>query len=362
MSASIAPAQARTGRTQALSRGTARTLVVSLASLLAGCGENNDAGNESVAGGGSGGSTADPSGGGIGGLGGAGGQGALGGMGPVGGSAAGATGGLGGAGATGGGTGATGGLGGTGATGGLGGTGATGGQGGTGGVGGTGATGGTTGGDTSTTGAGGAGSTDTETTDGTGDETSTAGETSTGDDTGAGGGEFTHTSGELAEGEDFPEAHTCSSGEGAMGFGNAISLMWSGFPAETQSFALVMLDVTLTESGGQFASFGYHSAFWNLPVSETSLPVGSWAMPLQEAGAEALSSGYLGPCPVGLQGAPEPPHTYVFTLYAMGEPTVSPGNSLDADFVQVLEDAAIAKTTLSGISCASQMGWQACGM
>lgn len=169
---------------------------------------------------------------------------------------------------------------------------------------------------------------------------------------GEGGGEFALTSAELSEGGEFPDAHTCASAMGARGFGEAISLAWSGFPAETQSFALVMLDVTLTESDSTFANLGYHSAFWNLPVSVTSLPEGSWATAL--AGAESISDGYLGPCPTGLQGAPPPPHTYSFTLYALPEATVSVGDPLDEAFIQTLESAAIAKTSLSGTSSAAQ--------
>lgn len=233
--------------------------------------------------------------------------------------------------------------------------GATGGAGGAGGTtdDGTDGTGGTDGTDTTTT--GGEGSTDTGSTD----DTSSGDETTTGDP--GAGGEFTLTSEELSEGGEFPEGHTCPSG-GNMNFGEAISLSWSGAPAETQSFALVMIDVTLAESGGQFAQFGYHSAFWNLPASVMSLPAGSWSTALQEAGATALSEGYLGPCPAGLAGAPPPPHTYVFTLYALAEPMVNPGNQVNPELVEALEAVAIAKTTLSGISCSSTNGWESCGM
>src|SRR5690606_26200655 len=146
-------------------------------------------------------------------------------------------------GATGGATGATGGA--TGATGGA--TGATGGA--------TGATGGATGATGATGGA--TGMTSGETTEPIGD--GDAGAMAATDDM-MGGGEFTLTSAELTEGEDFPEAHTCSMpGMGPYMFGAPISLTWSGVPEGTQSFALVMLDVTLTEQTPPDQN-GYHSA------------------------------------------------------------------------------------------------------
>ncbi len=223
-------------------------------------------------------------------------------------------------------------------------------------AGGTNAGGATTGGtDTSGTDTGGTDTSGTDTgTGGTTDQTTDDNETT------EPSGEFLLTSAELTEGGEFPEAHTCGGGGGPLNFGAPISLSWSGYPAETQSFALAMVDVTLTESGAQNASLGYHSAFWNLPVSVTSLPVNSWETEL--TGPEAINEGYLGPCPA-LGGDPPPPHTYVFTLYAFADATIminGSTSSLTQDIIDQLESQAIAKTTLSGISCADMGNWQAC--
>lgn len=157
-------------------------------------------------------------------------------------------------------------------------------------------------------------------------------------------GEFTLTSAELVEGAEFMDAHTCASGD----FMNAPapSFAWSGVPEGTQSFAMVMIDKTLVDMGD---SLGYHSAFWNLPASVTSLPEAF--KPADLSGAQVINKGYLGPCPK-LGNVPTP-HTYVFTLYALPEPTITLGNTLNAAFIQTLEDAALGTATLSGESSAA---------
>jgi phosphatidylethanolamine-binding protein (PEBP) family uncharacterized protein len=164
-----------------------------------------------------------------------------------------------------------------------------------------------------------------------------------------GGGEFTLTSNELTEGEAFPDAHTCAGGGGELNFGKPPSLAWSGFPAETMSFALTMIDVTLVD--GQDNYLGCHSAFWNLPVSETSLPVDDWSSVI--TGMDNIRGGYLGPCPSGNLD------TYEITLYAMGDATIpSPGSMGDLASCNMLRDtldnSSLAKVVLTGTSDAQQ--------
>ncbi len=171
---------------------------------------------------------------------------------------------------------------------------------------------------------------------------------------GSGDGDFTLTSNELEDGGEFPEEHTCagggSAGPSGPNFGEAISLEWSGFPAETESFALIMLDETLVNDGD---SLGYHSAFWNVPTTVTSLPTGSWVDALMDA--STISDGYLGPCP-NFGGSTMEEHTYTFTLYALPDETIDLGSSLDANFVDTVESMAIDSVTLTGESDASNSG------
>ena len=149
----------------------------------------------------------------------------------------------------------------------------------------------------------------------TGGDSATGGETASGggDGTGGeeGGGEFTFTSEELTEGMPFPEKHTCAGGGGTLGFGLAPSFAWSGAPEGTMSYAMVMIDKTLVDEGNML---GYHSAFWNVPTTVTSLPAEFVVADLGQ-GAKQIQNGYLGPCPSGEQ------HTYEFHMYALPEAT-----------------------------------------
>jgi Raf kinase inhibitor-like YbhB/YbcL family protein len=154
-------------------------------------------------------------------------------------------------------------------------------DGGGGGSGGSGASGGTggTGGDTTTAGGGGSGG-----------DTTTAGGGGSG---GAGGGPpegMTLTSPDITEGGAIPVAYTCD------GKNVSPQLDWTGSPAETMSYALVMRDESIDL---------VHWTIWNISGTATQLPtnVEKTKMPSNVPGARQLPSydsstyGYLGPCP-----------------------------------------------------------------
>lgn len=181
------------------------------------------------------------------------------------------------------------------------------------------------------------------------------GEGSGGDGSGGASDEFTLTSTELSDMDMFAEINTCAGDAGQMGFGEAIPLQWSGFPAETMSFALTMIDVTLVD--GEDNYLGCHSAFWNVPVSTTSMPDADWTSAL--SGAMSIRNGYLGPCPNFGGGTKE--DTYEFTLYAMADATLSDpainaqafGNIADCNALRAaLDSASLASVTLTGTSSA----------
>jgi phosphatidylethanolamine-binding protein (PEBP) family uncharacterized protein len=120
---------------------------------------------------------------------------------------------------------------------------------------------------------------------------------------------------------------------------------------------LVFVDTTLAEAGNML---GYHSAFWDLPTSVTSIPTQSpteLKSSVEAEGARTIRNGYLGPCPGGSN--PPPPHTYAFTLYAMPEATTEvPGSpmGLTPEIIEIFEAAALAKVELTGTSSASMGG------
>jgi Raf kinase inhibitor-like YbhB/YbcL family protein len=122
-------------------------------------------------------------------------------------------------------------------------------------------------------------------------------------------------------------------------------LAWSGTPAGTQSFALLLQDLTNT-----FA----HWALWNIPATLTMVPENidkSTNMPAMPAGSRqtnasfAAGDGYFGPgseCNV-----------YEFVLYALSVPTFTPTQpNADAGAVRTQLDALgaqiLGKASLRG--------------
>lgn len=131
---------------------------------------------------------------------------------------------------------------------------------------------------------------------------------------------------------------------------------WTGAPEEAMSFALVLLDTTLTDAGDMN---GYHWAMWDIPASVSELPANlptgaTLTSPVSAKQYNPLSASYLGPCP-SLGGGGGDPHTYVFTLYAM--PAAETASLAGLNNVKQIEAAikavAIDSASLSGTSNAS---------
>lgn len=96
----------------------------------------------------------------------------------------------------------------------------------------------------------------------------------------------------------------------SYGTGTSPPLSWTGVPAGTQSFALLVDDPT---AGGWV-----HWVVFNLAASETGLNEGSVPAGVTLGGADGAAPGdgglgpqYAGPCP------PSGVHTYSFRLYAL---------------------------------------------
>lgn len=104
-------------------------------------------------------------------------------------------------------------------------------------------------------------------------------------------------------------------GFGCSGGNVSPALHWTGAPAGTKSFALLVHDPDAPTGSGW-----WHWVVWNIPASATSLPEGAGdpAAALMPAGAvqgntDFGSAGYGGPCPPPGSGA----HHYHFRLYAL---------------------------------------------
>jgi Raf kinase inhibitor-like YbhB/YbcL family protein len=116
---------------------------------------------------------------------------------------------------------------------------------------------------------------------------------------------FTLTTSAFAPGAEIPNQYTCK--------GEDISpaLRWSGAPAKTASYAIIMDDPDAP------AGVWVHWVLWNVAPSTTSLPEG---VPkngqLDDGSQHGRNSfgkiGYNGPCP-----PPGQTHRYFFRLYAL---------------------------------------------
>ena len=133
---------------------------------------------------------------------------------------------------------------------------------------------------------------------------------------------FTLTSKDFTDGGELPRTRACAS---QGGDNESPALAWSGAPAETARYALVVDDEDPPCGSGDGAC--RHWSVFDLPAGVTSLKAGQDI--LQIAGAsEGVNylgqTGYAGPCPPSR-------HTYNFTVYALGRgmPEAGPGAALN---------------------------------
>jgi Raf kinase inhibitor-like YbhB/YbcL family protein len=154
-------------------------------------------------------------------------------------------------------------------------------------------------------------------------------------------GPFLLRSTAFAAGGVIPAAQACNTN-------TSPPLSWSGAPAGTQSFAVVMRDLTLANATN------YHWVIYDIPATETGLPQGVQAVasPPMPSGAKqtywsfSANYSYLGPCPPMGGGF----HDYQFTVYAFTTPTIAvPGGTTDPGAADaVIQAAKIDSATLTG--------------
>jgi len=155
---------------------------------------------------------------------------------------------------------------------------------------------------------------------------------------GRGGGltMLTVTSSSFADGAEIPAKYT-----GAQGVSPQLS--WTGAPAGTMSFVLIMHDVDVAVPAGSLANDITHWVVWNIPVSSTSLPEGG---PVPSGANQVSMRGpqYMGPAPP----AGHPYHHYIFQVYALNSTLDVAAGASRADVEKAMEGKIVARGAYVG--------------
>lgn len=138
----------------------------------------------------------------------------------------------------------------------------------------------------------------------------------------------------FGSGGTIPKANTCDGGDASP------ALEWSGEPAGTQSFALILEDPDAP------AGTWNHWLLWDIPAHVRSLAAGFTPGAIGASGKNDFGKpGYGGPCPPKGHG----PHRYYFTLYAVDRPALGlPAGANRAELERALNGRVLAKTQYMG--------------
>lgn len=148
---------------------------------------------------------------------------------------------------------------------------------------------------------------------------------------------FVLTSTAFVDGGDISDKYVYNMVGQCSGENISVPLSWSGAPAETQSFALIMSD-----PDGQ--NWG-HWVMYNIPADVTNLPeVENGPADIGVQGNNDFNRlGYGGPCP------PSDVHRYVFTLYAVDTILDLKQGDYDYELEMALEGHVLAQAQLTGL-------------
>ncbi len=139
---------------------------------------------------------------------------------------------------------------------------------------------------------------------------------------------FALTSPSFSEGGSIPSKYSCDGADVSP------ALTWSGAPAGTAGFALIVDDPD--------ARGFIHWVVWGLPGGQTgSLAEATPASSPPQGRNDFGRSGWGGPCP------PRGTHHYRFTLYALSTALNLPANSRAADLRAAISGKVLAQTTLT---------------
>lgn len=146
------------------------------------------------------------------------------------------------------------------------------------------------------------------------------------------------TSPAFAAGAAIPTKYTCDGADVSP------PLAWSGAPAGTQAFALIVDDPDAP------AGTWVHWVLFNLSGTTRALPENASTSETATALGDARQgrndfkrTGYGGPCP-----PPGKPHRYVFKLYALDGPLALRAGATKADVERAMQGHILAQGQLLG--------------
>jgi Raf kinase inhibitor-like YbhB/YbcL family protein len=145
------------------------------------------------------------------------------------------------------------------------------------------------------------------------------------------------TSEAFASGASIPKEYSCD------GRGTSPALAWSGAPATTRAFALIVDDPDAP--GGTFV----HWVVYDLPATATGLPAAIPPNVALDNGAQqgvggSRKEGYTGPCPPAGKD-----HHYSFRLYALDSPLKLSAGKNKGEVERAMDGHVLAVAELVGL-------------
>ncbi len=143
---------------------------------------------------------------------------------------------------------------------------------------------------------------------------------------------FTLSSPDVVEGGVLPAEYTCD------GAANTLSLSWSGAPAETKSFAVIM------HHEASPTDIHWYWVVYDIPTTVTSLPKNMTGIGTLGTNSVNGKQAYTPPCSKGPGSK-----TYIYTVYALSdEPklTVPPSQVNRAKLLDAIKNITLASAEL----------------
>jgi Raf kinase inhibitor-like YbhB/YbcL family protein len=153
-------------------------------------------------------------------------------------------------------------------------------------------------------------------------------------------GTFTLTSTDIADGKFMPKAQEFQ-GFGCSGGNQSPQLSWSGAPADTAAFAILVHDPDAPTGSGW-----WHWQLVNIPKEVTTLAAGAAA----PAGSQSMNNdygakGFGGACPPPKHGV----HRYQFTVYALSKTLELPANASGALTGYMVKANSLGSSTIEAL-------------